>query len=156
MPFDPPPVAQSLEDSSVKQFSIFLSNKTGALNNVIKLLHDHNILALALNVQVFADTAIVQLVVSDPDRVQEIFAKHEIPCTISAVLVVDLNEGASSLPQVLFALLMAEVNIHGSYPLLTRPRGNTALVIHVEDNECACSVLRSQHFRVLTQNDLSR
>ncbi|MGC3989912.1 MAG: hypothetical protein QM796_09590 [Chthoniobacteraceae bacterium] len=51
---------------------------------------------------------------------------------------------------------MAEVNIHGSYALLTRPNGNAALALHIEDNECACAVLRSHGFRVFDQSDISR
>jgi hypothetical protein len=47
---------------------------------------------------------------------------------------------------LLAALLAAECNIFGSYALLTRPRGRTALALHVEDNECAVSVLQSQQF----------
>jgi hypothetical protein len=60
------------------------------------------------------------------------------------------------LSKLLTALLMAEVNIHGCYSLLTRPSGNTALALHVEDNECATAVLRSHGFRLLDQVDISR
>ena len=35
-------------------------------------------------------------------------------------------------------------------------RGNTALALHVEDNECATAVLRSHGFRLLDQADISR
>jgi len=53
-------------------------------------------------------------------------------------------------------MLQAEVNIFGSYALLMRPRGRTALALHVEDNECAAAVLQSNGFAILTQNDISR
>ncbi len=58
------------------------------------------------------------------------------------LVVVELKEGAAQLGKLLAALLMAEVNLNGSYSLLTRPRGNAALALHLEDNECACAVLR--------------
>jgi hypothetical protein len=70
--------------------------------------------------------------------------------------VVELKEGATELGQVLAALLAAEVNIFGSYALLTRPRGRTALAIHVEDDDCACAVLNSHGFTILGQHDISR
>jgi hypothetical protein len=57
---------------------------------------------------------------------------------------------------MLASLLAAEVNIFGSYALLTHPRGRTAIAIHVEDNECACSVLSSHGFTILSQTDISR
>lgn len=145
-----------LEGPRVKQFSIFLKNKVGALLDVVKMLSEHNVLVLALAVQDSADAAIVRIVVSDPERVQELFAMQDIPCSTCDLVVVELKEGASDLAKLLTCLLMAEVNIHGSYSLLTRPRGNTALAVHVEDDECACAVLHSHGFRVLSQADISR
>jgi hypothetical protein len=63
---------------------------------------------------------------------------------------------ASELAKLLAALLMAEVNMHFSYPLLMRPHGRAALVMHVDDAECACSVLQSEGFKILSQTDISR
>src|SRR5438067_9653660 len=156
MPTGSPRTTEKIEGPRVKQFSIFLKNKVGALLDVVKMLNEHSVHVLALSVQDSADAAIVRLVVSDPERVQELFAMQEIPCSTCELVVVELKEGASELTKLLTALLMAEVNIHGSYPLLTRPRGNAALALHVEDDDCASAVLRSHGFRTLSQGDISR
>lgn len=140
----------------IKQFSVFLPNKVGALSEIVKLLHERSIDVLALDVQDSADCAIVRIVVSDPEQTQELFELHDIPFAASNIVVVELRGGASELPKLLSSLLMAEVNIHSCYGLLTRPRGNTALALHVEDNDCAIAVLTSHGFRVLSQLDISR
>ncbi|MEI7957474.1 MAG: acetolactate synthase [Verrucomicrobiota bacterium] len=147
---------EKISGPRVKQFSVFLPNKVGALSEIVKLLHEHNIDVLALDVQDSADCAIVRIVVSDPEQTQELFGLHDIPLAMSSIVVVELRGGASELPKLLAALLMAEVNIHSCYGLLTRPRGNTALALHVEDNDCAVAVLTSHSFRVLSQLDISR
>ena len=151
--------AQTTEKISgprVKQFSIFLPNKVGALSDVVKVFHEHSIHVLAMNVQDSADSAIVRIVVSDPEQVQDILGIHDIPFSACEVVVVEMREGATELAKLLSALLMAEVNIHGCYGLLTRPNGNCALALHVEDNDCATAVLRSHGFRILSQMDISR
>ena len=140
----------------VRQFSVFLPNKVGALSEVVKVLHEHSVHVLAINVQDSADSAIVRIVVSDPEQVQDLFGIREIPFSMCNVVVVELREGAMDLVKLLSALLMAEVNIHGSYGLLTRPLGNCALALHVEDNDCATAVLLSHGFRLLSQMDISR
>jgi len=140
----------------VKQFSIFLKNKVGALLDIVKMLNEQHIEVLAVSVQDSADAAIVRLVVSDPGRVQDLFSAEEVAFSTCDLVVVELKEGATQLSKLLTALLMAEVNIHGSCPLLTRPRGNAAIALHVEDEECACAVLRSHGFRILSQSDISR
>ncbi len=140
----------------VNQFSIFLPNKVGALLDVVRLLNERNVHVVAISIQDSADTAIVRIVVSDPESVQDVFHEHEIPFSVCPLCVVELKEGATELGKMLAALLAAEVNIFGSYSLLTRPRGRPALAIHVEDDECACAVLRSHGFTILSQTDISR
>jgi hypothetical protein len=140
----------------VRQFSVFLPNKVGALQEVVRLLNEEHIDVLALNVQDSADSAIVRIVTSDPDRVAEILHQHDIACSITEFVVVELKSGAESLGGMLAALLAAEVNIHGCYALISRPSGKPALALHVEDNECASAVLAGHGFRLLSQSDLSR
>jgi hypothetical protein len=140
----------------VKQFSIFLPNKVGALQEVVKLLGDNHVEVLALNVQEAADAAIVRVVVSDPDQVEEILHLNNIGCSVTEFVVVELKSGAESLSGMLSALLAAEVNILGCYALITRPQGKPALALHVEDNECATAVLAGHGFRLLSQSDISR
>ena len=66
------------------------------------------------------------------------------------------SEVATQFIKILSTLLMAEVNVHFSYPLLTRPNGRAALAMHVDDSECASSVLIGEGFRLLSQSDISR
>lgn len=140
----------------MRQFSVFLQNKVGALLEVVKLLSERSVVVLALSIQDSSESSIGRMVVSDPERVSELFHEHDIPHSECEVLVVELREGAGDLAKVLAALLMAEVNIYFSYPLLVRPRGRAVLAMHVDDTECASNVLRGEGFKILTQNDLSR
>ena len=147
---------ERLGSPQVRQFSVFLHNKVGALLEVVKLLNEHNIVALALSIQDSSESSIGRMIVSDPERVTELFHKHDIAFSECEVLVIELPGGASDLTKVLSALLMAEVNIIFSYPLLVRPRGRAVLVMHVDDSECSSSVLRGGGFKILAQADLSR
>jgi hypothetical protein len=148
--------AEKLDSPQVRQFSVFLQNKVGALLEVVKLLNEHNVVALALSIQDSSESSITRMIVSDPERVSSLFHEHEIAFGECEVLVVELEEGAADLAKVLSTLLMAEVNIIFSYPMLIRPRGRAVLVMHLDDNECSSSVLRGGGFRILSQGDLSR
>ena len=141
---------------TVKQFSIFLSNKVGAMLEVVKLLGTRNTHVVALSIAESTDSAIARIVVSDPETVEAVFHEHEVPFGMSEMVVVEMKEVATELPKLLAALLMAEVNLHFTYPLLTRPRGRAALALHVDDAECACSVLEGEGFKMLSQTDISR
>jgi hypothetical protein len=144
------------EKIPVRQFSIFLINRTGALLSVVKLLEDAHVLVLGLSVQDSVDVTVVRLIVSDPETVETIFIERGIPFGVCEVLTVQLREGPQELSKCLTAFLQAETNIHFAYPLLVKPDGHSALVLHLEDVELAASVITNHGFRILHQNDLSR
>lgn len=153
---DLPETTSKLGGPLVRQFSVFLPNKVGALLDIVKLLNTHDTHVVALSVSESTDSAIARLMVSDPQRVEELFHEHDVPFGVCEVVVVEMREVASQLAQLFAALLMAEVNVHFTYPLLTRPRGLAALALHVDDSECASSVLMGQGFKILSQADISR
>ena len=156
MTVDLPETTSKIDGPLVKQFSIFLPNKVGAMLDVVKLLHTHNTHVVALSISESTDSAIARIVVSDPEQVEELFRENDIAFGVCEMLVVEMQEVATELAKLLAALLMAEVNIHFTYPLLTRPRGLAALALHVDDTDCAMSVLVGEGFKLLSQSDISR
>ena len=153
---DLPRTTSSREGPLVKQFSVFLSNKVGAMLDVVKLLNAHNYHVIAMSVSESTDSAIARLVVSDPGGVERLLRQNNIAFGTCDVVVVEMHEVASELSKLLAALFMAEVNVHFTYPLLMRPREQAALALHVDDNECAISVLSGAGFQLLSQSDISR
>ncbi len=152
----PLPTAEKLNTPQVRQFSVFLQNKVGALLEVVKLLNESHVVVLALSIQDSSESAIGRMIVSDPELVTELFHENDIPYSDCELLVVELDDGPGDLARVLAALLMAEVNVYFSYPLLIRPNDHAVLAMHLDDNECAGSVLAGEGFKLLSQGDLSR
>jgi hypothetical protein len=151
-----PETAQKFDGPRVRQFSVFLKNKVGALLEVVKLLNVHAVDVVGMSVQDSTDSSIVRLVVSDPEIVEQLFKDNEIAFGVCEMVVVEMEEVATGLARLLASLLAAEVNIFFSYPLLIRPNGRAALAMHVEDHECAASVLAGDGFKLLSQADISR
>jgi hypothetical protein len=147
---------EKLHGRAVRQYSVFLANRVGALMEVVKMLSDARVVVLALSIQDSSETSIARMVVSDPELLEELFDRNDIAFGVCEVVVAELEEGASDLPRLLAALLEAEVNILFSYTLLVRPRGRPLLAIHTDDLECASAVLGGRGFRLLQQSDLSR
>jgi len=140
----------------VKQFSVFLPNKVGAMLEIVKMLNTQNTHVVALSVSESTDSAIARIIASDPERVEKLFRENNVAFGVSQVVVVEMREVARHLVKLLAALVMAEVNIHFAYPLLIRPRGFTAIALHVDDTECASTVLMGEGFKMLSQDDISR
>jgi len=156
MPVKLPEITSKMEGPLVKQFSVFLPNKVGAMLEIVKLLNNENTHVVALSVSESTDSAIARIIASDPARVERLFREENVPFGVSEVVVVELREVATRLVKLLAALVMAEVNVHFAYPLLIRPRGFAAIALHVDDTECASSVLTGEGFEILCQDDISR
>jgi hypothetical protein len=139
----------------VKQFSAFVENRVGRLHDLTGLLKANNVHVIAITVLDSTDSAIVRLIVDDPDKARELMVSNDFPYTECDVLAVEITD-ESELKGVLDALFEAEINVHYVYSFIKRPEFRTALALHVEDPDVAAQALSQRGFRVLTQTEISR
>jgi hypothetical protein len=139
----------------VKQFSVFAENRLGRLYDLTALLKDNNVHIMGLTVLDTTDSAIVRVIVDDPDRARELMINNDFPYVECDVLAVEVTD-ESELKGVLAALFEAEINLHYIYSFIKRPEGRCALAINVEDGDVAAQALAKRGYRVLTQRDISR
>lgn len=139
----------------VKQFSVFIENRVGRLFDLVALLTAHHVHIMAMTTIDTTDSAVDRLVVDDPDRARELLAANNFAYTECEVLAVEFADG-TQLKHVLGALLAVEINIHYTYPFITRPEEKCGMIFSLEDIELAASSLNSRGFKVLTQRDISR
>ncbi|MBC8128291.1 MAG: acetolactate synthase [Gloeobacteraceae cyanobacterium ES-bin-144] len=142
--------------SPVRQFSVMLPNRAGAMAAMVKLLRASGIEVIGLSLQDSRDATVARLVVSDPESTEHIFIEKGIPHTMCELVVVSLKESGPGLLQCLDTLMIAETNIDFAYALLPSPEGQSMLAMHVEDYEFAIAILHQSGFKLLYQDDLSR
>jgi hypothetical protein len=148
-------IARQPRSDPVLQFTIFIPNRIGRLHEVARLLYERAVHILALTVLDTTDSTILRLIVDDPDSARGLLQKHAFAFTETSVVVVEM-QGERQLRDVLASLLEAELNIHYTYPFLTRPGGKSALVLNVEHPEVAVECLRRNLFTILYQGDIAR
>jgi hypothetical protein len=139
----------------VKQFSVFAENRVGRLHDLTALFRVHNVHLMALTVLDTTDSAIVRLIVDDPDTARELMVNNDFPYSEGEVLAVELTD-ESELNGVLAALVEAEINVHYVYSFIKRPEGRGALAINAEDADVAAQSLSQRGFRVLSQSEIAR
>jgi hypothetical protein len=138
----------------VIQFSVFTPNRLGRLHDLIRLLNARDVHVLALMVLDTTDSAIIRLVVDDPDRARELLVQEGFPFTESYLVTVEVNP--TELSRLMSALLQAELNINYLYSFIPHPQGKSIIALSMEDNELAEQALRRNQFRTLRQSDVSR
>ncbi len=147
---------EAVQTPPVRQFSVFLENKIGALLNLTHTLGKGNIHVCGISVVDTTDAAVVRIVVDDPELCRELLHKAGMTANESDVVVVELPQGPEKLDWVLRQLCAAEVNIQYTYSLMIRPHDKALLALHCEDADYAREVLAKAGFTVLSQKDISR
>src|SRR5438045_6370627 len=112
------------ESARVRQFTIFLENRVGRLQSLVRVLEQSASKIVALSIEESADCALVRLICSLPDLGRDALRDANFSFGESEVLAVELPKSTRQpLIAICSALLAAEINIHYAYPLLVRPRG---------------------------------
>jgi len=144
------------EPRLVRQFTVFLENKVGRLQALVRAYEESGGRIRSVSVHNAADTALVRLLVSDSDRAREVLRAEGFAFAEQDVLVVQLPQ-ANRLPlsTLCTALLGAEINIHYAYPLLDQP-GGPAMVLCADDPTLAAQVLIRKLFTILGESDLGK
>ncbi len=140
----------------VRQFSVMLPNRVGALAAMVKLLRNAAIEVIGLSVQDSRDATVARIVVSDPESTEQLFIEKGIPHATCELVVVALRESGPGLLQCLDTQMIAETNIDFAYALMPGHDGQSLLAMHVEDYEFAVAILHQSGFKLMYQDDLSR
>jgi hypothetical protein len=144
------------ESPKVRQFTVFLENRVGRLQTLVRALETGSGKIVALSIEESADCALVRLICSDPDESREVLRAANFSFGESELLAVELpRKSKQPLIEICSALLAAEINIHYSYPLLLHPRG-PSLVLYVEDPTLAAFLLIKKGFRLIGESDLKQ
>ena len=112
---------------SLREISLSLPNRPGALAGVARLLAQARINVAAISVDSAAGKGRVRLVVSEPDRALGLLSSGGYLAEVRQMIAVRLEDRAGSFLRVLEALAHEKVNVQSVAILIAR-EGNQPLV----------------------------
>ena len=143
------------EPTRLRQFTVFMDNRVGRLQSLVRSFEEEADTIVAISIEESADSALVRLICTNPDKGRYILSQHNYPFSESELLAVELPPGnRQPLIAICTALLGAEINIHYAYALLSHPRGGPALALYVDDPTLAAQVLIRKGFTLIGESDL--
>lgn len=139
----------------LRQFCVFLENRVGRLNELMRLVEDLDNQVVALSIVDSVDFAMVRLMFSNTERGREKLTLSGFMFNESDVVGIELPaDSEKPLTEICTALLTAELNIHHAYPLLYRRRGKSVIAMYVDDIDLSIQVLQDAGYRIITESDL--
>ena len=129
---------------ALKQLTVFLENKEGHLNDVLKTLADNDVNIIVAALAESADFGILRMIVPEPEKAREIWKNADFSAKLTEVLCVSVPHKAGSLAKTLKVLADANVNVEYMYAFSSGI--NAAAVIKTKNVNVATKVLESEGF----------
>ncbi|MBQ9468988.1 MAG: hypothetical protein IJU52_08295 [Clostridia bacterium] len=126
----------------IKQLSVFVENKQGALSKIISLLSAGGINMRAVSIADTQDFGVLRVIVNDVEKATAILKDQNVIVSASDVIAVQLKDEPGALAAVLELLSAGGVNVEYLYAFVTPATASGAyLVLRARNNAKAEKIL---------------
>lgn len=141
---------------SLKQLTVFVENKQGALVDITDTLAKHNVNIRALSIADTQDFGILRLIVNDNDTALKTLSDEGYLIKTTDVVGVKIGDEPGKLSKALNVLDKINVNVEYLYAFMSRTEKHAYVVLRVADNKTAENALEDAGFHLITDFDVSK
>ena len=138
---------------SVQQISVFIENRYGKLEAVLRTLSDANIQIIASMVSDTVDYGIFRMLTTDPTRAVAVLKEANISAKLSEVYVFQLTTQSGALLDLLTPLIQSGISINYMYGASVQ--ATSFAVIALAPLEEAAEAIRRTSIRTISQEGLN-
>ena len=128
----------------IRQMSVFLENRPGAMAEVLAVLKDHKVNMRALALADTSDFGILRRVVNEPDKIGTILRNAGFTVKITQVLALTVEDDPGSLYEKLTKFSDAGVNVEYMYAFAAAGDSFARVVLKVDNLELATKIANGQ------------
>lgn len=139
---------------SVKQISIFIENKKGALSEVTKFIAQNKINLYALSIADSKDFGILRIITDDPNNARDLLKGEGYTVIATSVLAVELDNAPGSMANILGILSDADVDVEYTYAFISNVKGKAYMIFRVDNNDKARNALTDKGIAVVGQSEI--
>lgn len=141
---------------SIKQITVFVENKQGAMVSITDTLAENNVNIRALSIAETEDFGILRLIVNDDETAKKTLAEKDYLIKVTDVVGVKIGDAPGKLTEALGVLDKAGINVEYLYAFMARTEKHAYVVLRVEDNSAAENALENAGFHLITNADISK
>lgn len=141
---------------AIKQLTVFVENRKGTMVSVTDILSQNNVNIRALSIAETQDFGILRLIVNDNETAVKALEEKDYLIKAIDVVGVKIGDAPGKLTAALDVLDKADINVEYLYAFMTRTEKHAYVVLRVEDNAAAESVLEKAGFHLITDADISK
>ncbi|QPM68755.1 ACT domain-containing protein [Atribacter laminatus] len=136
------------------QVSIFAENKPGRIEKLTRLFTEASINIRAITISSANGFGVIKVLVDQPHEAFEILRSQGIPSYLQEVIAVIMEDLPGGLHRVAEVLAENSINIEDAYGFVVASGKKAILIIQVESQPRAQSVLERNNFQLLTDEEI--
>lgn len=141
---------------AIKQLTVFVQNKKGALVSVTDALSRNNVNLRALSIAETEDLGILRLIADNVDKAEKALNDEGYLIKTVDVVGVKIGDAPGKLTEALKVLDKADINVEYLYAFMLRTEKHAYVVLRVENNEAAEEALENAGFHIITEADINK
>ena len=141
---------------SLKQLTVFVENKQGALVDITDTLAAHHVNLRALSIADTQEFGLLRLIVNDNDAASSALTEKGYLLKLTDVVGVKIGDQPGKLSKALAVLAQAGVNVEYLYAFMARTEKHADVVLRPTDNCAAEKALEDAGFHLITDADIDK
>ena len=141
---------------AIKQLTVFVENRQGALVEITDLFAANRIDMRALSIADTQDFGILRVIVNDTDEALRILHTRGYLVQATDVIAVKISDAPGKLSTALHVLNVSGINVEYLYAFLARTQRHAYVVLRVADNATASAVLEEAGFHMVAEDDIKK
>ncbi len=137
----------------LKQLSVFLENREGRLEDVLKVLKESNVNIVSMSLADTSDYGLLRLLVDKPQSGKEALQKEGFSAMLTDVMGVRLSHKVGKLQELLQVICDSHINIEYMYALSTGT-DDASVVIKTSDLEKAAALLEETEVNLVAAKEI--
>lgn len=126
----------------IKQFSVFMPNKPGALTRLAALFSDKNINILGIASEVRDDSGLVRIALENDADVSAILSQAGFSSVETHILSVEVDDKPGELLRIAAALAEGKINITTVYGTSVNGAKSSRILIAAQNTDRALAILQ--------------
>lgn len=137
---------------TIRQLSVFLENKTGHLNQILRVLAKNNINIVALTVADSTDFGLLRAIVSDPEKALKALQDEQFTVRVHEILSIEMDPAPGSMSKILDLFTVADIFIEYVYAFSFGSK--SILIIRTDNSEKALEIIKINGLKTISEEEL--
>ena len=137
--------------NTIQQLSVFLENREGRLDTVLKILAENDVNIVALSLADTSDYGMLRMIVSDPHKGKAALKDAGITAMLTDVVALRVPHATGSLIKAMHQIVEGEINVEYMYAFANG--ADAAAVLKSDDSARVIDILKGSGFDVYTADE---